>query len=152
MIWFISDTHFYHTNMVIYEARPPWIDRHMIYLWNKHIASGDIVWHLGDFAMSRHDRIPELVAQLNGEIHLIMGNHDFRRKRWYKRCGVYTYKGTVNLEGFLLSHRPQETDLLNLHGHVHGAWKRRGNHINLSVEVRGYRPWNLEELRMENSI
>jgi len=154
MIWFIADTHFYHHNLVLYEGRPPWIDAHMIYLWNQRVSRADTVWHLGDLVMGRHDAIPQLIQTLNGQIHLIMGNHDWYRHGWYKRAGVQTYPRPIlrefdGLGTVLLSHKPKDTlvDMLNLHGHSHSGRPRMlGNHVNLSVEVRNWRPWSLEEL------
>ena len=48
----------------------------MIDNWNRAVGPEDTVFHLGDFAFAVPSRIKEIASQLNGEIHLIRGNHD----------------------------------------------------------------------------
>lgn len=76
-IWFTSDTHFYHKNIIKYCYRPfnsvEEMNQSLIDNWNNVVKENDIVFHLGDFAF---DKWKSIINQLNGKIYLIVGNHD----------------------------------------------------------------------------
>lgn len=78
-IWFTSDTHFGHRNIIKFCNRP-WntveeMDNALIENWNKVVKPEDIVFHLGDFAFATNGRWKEIINSLNGHIYLIVGNH-----------------------------------------------------------------------------
>jgi calcineurin-like phosphoesterase family protein len=76
-IFFTSDSHFGHANIIKYCNRPfssvAEMDREMIEQWNKVVTMYDTVYHLGDFCFSAH---APYFNQLNGNKFLILGNHD----------------------------------------------------------------------------
>lgn len=79
-IWFTSDTHFGHINIIRFCNRP-WntveeMDEALINNWNSVVKPDDIVFHLGDFAFASNSRWKEIIQRLNGHIYLIVGNHD----------------------------------------------------------------------------
>lgn len=82
-IFFTSDTHFGHTNILKYCNRPfssiEEHDKELIKRWNERVGENDIVFHLGDFAFAAESYIKEILNQLNGKKYLIFGNHDWRR-------------------------------------------------------------------------
>jgi len=90
----ISDTHFGHDNMLVYEpvrmqkARMEGyedFDRFLIERLNSYISKNDKVLHLGDVAFK--DRYTT-AAKLNGKITLIKGNHDKQKHiDFYKSIG-----------------------------------------------------------------
>lgn len=76
-IWFTGDTHFGHTNVIKHSKRPfSSVEDHdaaLIHNWNSLVQRCDAVYHVGDFAWHH----PSLYRKrLNGQIHLIKGNHD----------------------------------------------------------------------------
>ena len=81
MIFFTSDQHFDHLNVIKYCDRPfrdiSHMNEELIRLHNETVAPEDIVYHLGDFSLNK--RAPEQVLyRLNGEHHLAAaGNHDW---------------------------------------------------------------------------
>lgn len=94
-IWFTSDTHFGHKNIVrgttIWEQYTPGsshqgvrdfdtLELHnhaLIRSINSVIKHDDILYHLGDWSFGGHENIRKFREQLNcQEIHLIFGNHD----------------------------------------------------------------------------
>ena len=82
-IWFTSDTHFGHKNILRFCKRP-WdtveeMDEGLIQNWNRIVGKDDIVFHLGDFAFAPNSQWKKLIDRLNGHIHLILGNHDVTR-------------------------------------------------------------------------
>ncbi len=138
--------------------------------WNAAVAPGDTVYHLGDFAMGPREHLAPTRAKLNGRIVLIKGNHD-RSKSAMLEAGFDEVYNSLTLPGqgvtvYLrhippkehddhefgrmydarLTREPNEYYDYFLCGHVHTAWRRRGNVINVGVDVWGYRPVRLEEL------
>lgn len=126
--WLTSDTHFSHANVIVYCNRPfaseqEMLERKilpesvnkmneiMIRNWNFHVQSEDRVIHVGDFAMSAKV-VQSVMARLNGEVELYLGNHDFPhpahqkgrkldlREKWTKEYLDYGFK-SVQLEGFI---------------------------------------------------
>ena len=89
-VWFTSDTHFNHGNIIRYSARPfnstEEMDRVLIDNINNSVQANDILYHLGDFAWSRGLTAKEFINQAQSyrnsinckTIHLITGNHDPR--------------------------------------------------------------------------
>lgn len=84
-LFFTSDTHFHHKNIIEFCNRPFGDERIMDFAlisnWNKVVPKDGIVFHAGDFAMtSRIDYIENVVSQLNGKIYLTLGNHDWQNR------------------------------------------------------------------------
>ena len=82
-IWFTSDLHFYHRNIMNYCNRP-WktveeMNEALINNWNSVVKDGDIVFNLGDFAFASNSKWKELLEKLKGKHYLIIGNHDVSR-------------------------------------------------------------------------
>lgn len=157
MIWFTSDTHFGHVNVIEYCGRPftqvDEMNRVMIERWNARVRPEDTVYHLGDFAFGPYESIAKFLGLLKGYIHLVRGNHDRSLQRM-GQAGFYDVHSSTTIihKGLrlLLSHKPvvdvpADVDY-HLHGHVHEKWARRGNKINVGVDVRGFAPVTLEEL------
>lgn len=83
-IFYISDTHFRHTNVLKFDNRPfdtiEQMEEQIINNWNNTVNKGDRVYILGDFCWSRETQVwKNLLNTLNGAKHLIMGNHDAKR-------------------------------------------------------------------------
>lgn len=86
-------------------------------------------------------------------LYLLRGNHDLRGKAFYQSLVITLVKYPLSAEyGYNLklvfSHCqivPLPPNLPNLHGHIHNnpAPELGLRHINMSIEVREYRPWRL---------
>lgn len=79
--YFTSDTHLSHGNIIKYVNRPfkhaDEMNETIIENWNKTVTKQDIVFHLGDVAFERdRNKLEWMLSRLNGEKHLIWGNHD----------------------------------------------------------------------------
>jgi len=94
-IFFTSDTHFGHENIIEFTDRP-WnsIEEHdevLINNINTVVGRRDFLYHLGDFcfgptAAKQITFAREILTKINCKnIHLILGNHDPRNKRGQPR-------------------------------------------------------------------
>lgn len=89
-VWFISDTHFNHKNVVKFNLKRKTTfdldindaemlkkhDSELIKLWNNTIKKNDTVYIIGDFSFASSDETRKILEKLNGKKHLIIGNHD----------------------------------------------------------------------------
>lgn len=81
MRYYISDLHYYHNNMNTsmdmrgFESMEA-MHTHMIDRWNSKVRRGDDVVILGDFSIGKGTETNEILARLNGNKFLIVGNHD----------------------------------------------------------------------------
>lgn len=85
----VSDTHWFHRNIIRYSGRPDNHDRIMVERWNDVVGDDDVVLHLGDLFMwpNKYERFKKQVAsKLKGEKYIILGNHD-DKKLDYKGLG-----------------------------------------------------------------
>ena len=78
-VFFSSDHHFGHKNIIEYCSRP-WRDTYemdtaMIGRWNAIVQPDDTVFYLGDFSLSKQ-HMAAILPKLNGKKFLIAGNHD----------------------------------------------------------------------------
>jgi calcineurin-like phosphoesterase family protein len=150
-IWFISDTHFGHENIIGYCSRPftcaAEMDEVIVERWNRVVRPQDHVYHMGDVAM----KAPQLaiVGRLNGHKRLIRGNHDIFDTRKYLYAGFDEIHGCRVLGNVLFTHFPVHPESLgrflgNAHGHIHERPSPAGAYVNLSVERIDYTPVTLE--------
>jgi calcineurin-like phosphoesterase family protein len=162
-IFLVSDTHFGHAGILNFTKsdRTPVrsfscveeMDEHMVERWNSVVRTQDKVYHLGDVAMRRQDIAT--VGRCNGHKRLVRGNHDDHAIKHYLPYFEEIY-GTRLLDGLLLSHIPIHPESLgkakaNAHGHVHNsvpALHFGPRYYNVSVEVIGYTPVSLEDLKL----
>ena len=86
--WFISDTHFSHTNIIRYTSRPfqsiDEMDAHLIENWNASIDPSDTVFFLGDFGLGSTEHLTALCEKLHGNKICIRGNHDGSPAKMHK--------------------------------------------------------------------
>lgn len=162
-IWLISDTHFFHHNIIRYSNRPfdsvEEMNEHMIDKWNSVVKPGDKVYHLGDVWMgpSEHDKRARLWSRLKGRKRLIVGNHDDIP---YMSSGgffdqVYMWRVFTDFN-VLLTHVPiHESSIherivvaggMNVHGHTHEQGSPEGPYKSVCVEMINYTPIHIEEV------
>lgn len=139
-IFFTSDTHFYHNNIIKYCNRPfssvEEMNETIINNWNAVVGENDIVFHLGDFGFCGSKEMSTIINRLNGNIYLILGNHD---RRTMKQGYVSKFKNVsqqlyISIDGqrIYLNHFPllcfdgsygrrNNEYTWNLFGHVHSG-------------------------------
>lgn len=157
-IFFTSDHHFNHENIIKYCNRPYNSISEMNYdyinKWNSVIKISDKVFHLGDFALkSSYNSIRNLTQILNGYKILIKGNHDrFNCNFAVNQLGFnecYTSYIFEHEVSYILNHKPRyDLKIKHLCGHVHEKWKinENGNILNVGVDIWNGYPISLEEI------
>jgi calcineurin-like phosphoesterase family protein len=87
-VWFTSDQHFYHTNVIRYSGRPfktvEEMNEEIIKRWNSVVKRGDFVFCLGDFSLALRP-VELFTRRLNGHKILTPGNHDHVHPAHYKK-------------------------------------------------------------------
>ena len=155
--FFTSDFHFGHTNILRFHpsrreacgVTPEEFendvdgsvrkhDEYLINLWNETIGKNDNVYYLGDLCFGSEEYAESILSRLNGNKHLIIGNHDRNIRKldgYFEWTGqirevkfksdLYPYlKTTLSLE---LCHYPliawnrRLHGTIMLHGHTHGG-------------------------------
>lgn len=148
MIYFTSDQHFGHKNIIKLCNRPfnslEEMDESIIENWNNVVKSKDTIYVLGDFAWKKGF---DYSQRLNGNKIFLLGDHDKQ---------VYGEKLLIiKMEGiwFVLCHWPlyswnkQNYNSIHLHGHIHNnIIDFKKNRINVSVDVTDFKPLSLEEI------
>jgi calcineurin-like phosphoesterase family protein len=137
-IFFISDTHFNHANVLKFCNRPfstvEEMNEYIIKQWNDKVPSDGIVYHLGDFGFGHNKKLLQILKQLNGEIHLIVGNHDrnqLKNKSFansFASCNMQRYI-YIEEQPIYLNHCPflcfdgiyRKVKTWQLFGHVHSG-------------------------------
>lgn len=164
--FFTSDTHFFHARLL--EKGRPFanvedMNETMIQNWNSRVSANDLVWHLGDVSFGKSEPTREILNRLNGRKILVRGNHD---PEGNSSCIKRGFTAVVNQivvsilgRPFLMSHYPYRQgqilrhvekhgeaftdkvgDLPLLCGHVHDAWKKHTNQLNVGVDVWDFTP------------
>ena len=155
--FFTSDLHLGHRNLIEKHKARPFAsikehDQVVIQNWNLLVAPADTVYLLGDFALSSRAKIAEYRKKLMGRIILIAGNHDRSKTAMLALGFDEVYDSLLrSIDGLMvfMCHQPQAQwagASYHLCGHVHKAWARRGDVINVGVDVRAWRPVTLAEL------
>lgn len=159
-IFFTADTHFGHARIIEFVDRPfdgvEDMDAVMIERWNSVVKPRDQVYHLGDFSFSKKLRTLDILNSLNGQVHLVRGNHDHKRiKASVSDCFVWTkdyYELRLDNQLFVLSHYPMVSwnksyyGSYMLHGHCHGTLPADGRRLDVGVDTHDFVPWSIDEV------
>lgn len=160
-VFFISDTHFGHRNLLQFKREDNSHLRHyqtveemnfdMIQKWNSVVQKHDKVYHLGDLALQVKNL--DFMYELNGVKVLYKGNHDkldiSQYTKHFKDIRGADHKGEFK---FMLSHIPLHKSsikqgFINVHGHLHHRSLEDLSYFNVAVERINYTPISYEELK-----
>lgn len=139
MNYFISDLHFGHKDCMAFDNRPFLFiednDNAIIGNWNNTVGIDDDVYLLGDISWYNSTKTIEIFNNLNGNIHLIKGNHDTKllrnRELQQRFCEITDYKELSLEDGkiIVLCHYPipcfnkHYYGSYHLYGHVHTGFE-----------------------------
>ena len=169
MLYFISDEHFGHSNILKYCNRPFKnvfeMNNVLIKNFNKKVKKDDLCYHLGDFCFQSANKkgnglklkAEKYIKQLNGQHIFIEGNHDYDGRNTLKTRNQEIILRIANIRVQLI-HDPEFAKVdypLVLHGHCHNAWKtkelkycgKKSLLINVGVDVWNFEPVEWREIQ-----
>lgn len=146
MIYFTSDLHFWHQNVIRYCNRPyktvEEMNEDMVNKWNSIVKPEDDVYVLGDFSLAF--RPVEIYSfRLNGNKYLVPGNHDMNhsyhkrsrklenREKWHQKYKDYGWnilpeQTTLEVPGlatFNLCHHPYAAPSNEAYDDKYAKWR-----------------------------
>ncbi len=122
---------------------------------NSMVAEDDIVYVIGDCCNKNTPEFLDYADQFNGVKILIRGNHDvsLSDEDFLKVFEEVIPEGKgvdLDLNGLsvYLTHYPTQSksDVFNLVGHIHGAWKVQLNMLNVGVDAHHFRPISADDV------
>jgi calcineurin-like phosphoesterase family protein len=163
-VFFTSDTHFGHENIIRTCGRPfatvAEMDEALVARWNERVRPGDMVYHLGDFCYRSSRGADNYLRRLNGEIHLVAGNHDGETLSHHAQLfASVSVIREVHAGGrrIVLCHYPMREwhgsrrKAWHLFGHVHGRLNHQphGYSLDVGADSHDFRPWGLDEIERQ---
>jgi calcineurin-like phosphoesterase family protein len=167
-LFFTSDHHFGHANIIRFCNRPfesvEEMDEVLIQRWNEKVQPDDLVYHLGDFGLTSKEHLASILDRLNGTIHLIAGNHEGsamqhrRRFQWIKDFYELKVKDPEKENGvqrIILFHYAMRTwrgarrGNWHLYGHSHGNLPDLEDQLSfdIGVDCHDFYPLSYEEVK-----
>ena len=137
-IWFVSDMHINHKNILEYSHRPfkdvEEMNETLINNWNNTVPEDGIVFDLGDFAIGGSKVWNDALSRLHGKHYLIMGNHCMKnyRESYSKYFELVIQQMYIQVDdvSIYLNHFPylcfggayrEQHNVWNLFGHIHSG-------------------------------
>jgi len=133
LIYYISDLHFGHKNVIHFDTRPfadiEVMEEVMVRNWNEKVTDEDTVYVLGDAFWKNEENSISIINRLNGHKRLVKGNHD--RVRGKLRACWESIDDYLEIDDsgrlVILCHYPipfyknQHYGAVMLYGHVHNS-------------------------------
>lgn len=167
-IWFTSDEHYGHENIIKFCNRPfkstEEMKETMIRNHNAVVKPGDRVYHLGDmfWRTTSDDEALSIIHRLNGQPFYIRGNHEelIHRSQAVRQSFVWV-RDSENLKIFgypniWLSHYAHRVwngshkGAYHLYGHTHAAMPEDGSlSFDVGVDAQNFYPISLEAVHQK---
>lgn len=161
-IWFTSDFHFGHFNIIRYCHRPfadtQEMDAAIFGRMNSCVKPNDVLYFLGDFCMGRAEQVIVYRKRLACRtIHFIEGNHDKTARKlqhlfasWNSLSEINVVKQRIVLCHYAMRVWPHHAQgAWHLYGHSHGNLPDEPLSFSLDVGVgtHDFRPWHFDEIQ-----
>ncbi len=154
MVWYTSDAHIDHQGILVHVPQRlhdfvnvETMIREITAIWNDHVAPSDTVYCLGDMILDRRRLIP-ILGGLNGQKHLIKGDHDRASKTKLINSGYRSVSMLSNITvddmPITLCHwcmrvwRKSHYNSSHLYGHSHGRLPPIGKSYDVGMDNRAY--------------
>jgi calcineurin-like phosphoesterase family protein len=170
-IFFASDHHFYHANILNFkrdDGSPLRVfddvnhmNEYMVMQHNRVVRPNDKVYFLGDVTISRTADALKILGRMNGEKILVKGNHDHCKATQYLEY-FKDIRGVYHMDNIVMSHVPLHPASLerwgtNIHGHLHqrqvlleGKQIPDTRYFSVCMErLDDYQPISLEEIKQQ---
>jgi calcineurin-like phosphoesterase family protein len=163
-IFFTSDQHFGHGNIIKYCNRPfhsvDHMNEKMIANWNAVVQKYDSIYILGDFAWCDKEKTKAIVKRLNGIKEFIIGSHDKAVEQLVREGYLLSlgHQKTIIVQGeqffreITLNHYSMRVwpkshyNTWMLFGHSHGHLEVPGKSFDVGVDVWNYYPVSLKQV------
>lgn len=168
-MWFTSDTHYFHNNILKFTDRPyltvEEMNEDFIEWNNKNVKDNDDFYHLGDFSFGSFEQTLDVVKRLKGKKHLLLGNHchvmrDNRStfRDYFESIQDLREVSLGKKKKIILCHYPMRSwnasnyGSFHLHGHTHGSMEPYGKSVDVGIDsqfITGKyegRPFHLDEI------
>lgn len=100
-IYFTSDWHIGHANIITFDQRPfkdlDHMHRVLVNNYNASVSNEDTCYFLGDIGLCKSETVQNIVKQLNGLKVLVLGNHD-KGHTAMRKIGFDLVLNTASLE------------------------------------------------------
>jgi len=152
-IW--SDLHFGHNNIIKFSDRPYKdtieMDEALIQNYQNEVGPNDVSIWVGDVSFRGQSETAKILYRLPGYKILVVGNHDFEKKKGVKKMPFDEVHIVYNLQvgnmKLAFTHYPMDNlppDWVNIHGHVHVGGHHADEiesttHINVNCEFWDYK-------------
>jgi calcineurin-like phosphoesterase family protein len=161
MIFFTSDTHFGHANIIRYTGRPfkdvDEMDKTLINNWNSIVTDKDIVYHLGDFSFGPATKY---MKELNGTKYFVRGNHEkpllnlinVKDVPYIRHLNIDSHPEIVICHYSMRVWSKSHFGSFHLFGHSHGRLEPYKKSVDVGVDshwITGkqeFRPFSCEEV------
>lgn len=161
-VWFISDTHFNHANILKFEpdkrfSTPEDRNELIIQNWTRLVKPEDKIYHLGDVYFGGLESYLPIHKRLTGKKRLLIGNHDnvaaICQQNLFQKIGLWRVWDKAPL---VFTHVPIHPDSIierthwetgwNVHGHIHSNKSPGPQYYCVCVEQTNYSPVSIEQL------
>lgn len=161
-VWFTSDFHFGHFNIIRYCNRPfgntQEMDDAIAERTNACVKPTDVLYFLGDFCLGRAEEVISYRKRLACRtIHFVEGNHDKTTRRqqqlftsWGLLSEIHVAKQRIVLCHYAMRVWPHHAQgAWHLYGHSHGNLPDEPFSLSLDigVDTHDFRPWHFDELQ-----
>ena len=173
-LYFTSDSHFFHDNIIKFCNRPfkdvTEMNEILIRNWNNEVPVDGHVFHLGDVSFGTPEKTKEILDRLNGKIYLLRGNHEKpaldnkcnKRFEWIKDLFKLSVDlGDKKIQKVILCHYPMlvwdesHRGSFMLYGHAHNNIKHEVNkdvhRFDVGVDAWEYKPISFKQVVEEMS-
>ncbi|MEI0565054.1 phosphoesterase [Brachyspira pulli] len=165
MIYFTSDTHFFHIGRNRKNKFDDYIALHNVLIdnWNKKISDNDDIYIIGDFSNENgYKKTSELLKYLKGNKYLIKGNNDkflnnpnfdiklFKFIKDYYVLDIKEYNEKI--KKIVLFHYPilewegYYSGTMLIHGHWHNDKKYHNMAFNVASDIHNLTPLSINEI------
>lgn len=153
-IFFTSDQHYGHYNIIRYCNRPfetlEEMDQELIKRHNEVVSPKDTVYHLGDFCFSKtkSEAYQKYINKLNGANIFIRGSHDY----WLPKNHRMIIEKKINNVYITMCHYAMRVwprshyGSWHLYGHSHGKLDTPGKTLDVGVDSHDFYPVSFDKI------
>ena len=153
MIFFTSDQHYSHHNVIKYCDRPfqntDAMNHALISNHNEVVTPQDHTVHVGDFTLKNTPFAQSIIRQLNGSHTFLLGSHDY----WMKKKGLQIWEKKVEASYIVACHYALHTwprshfNSWHVFGHSHGNLDLPGKRYDVGVDNNAFYPVSYSSLK-----